>query len=95
MWSQWIDTALLPFMYWQEQVSRTREPQRKAELLKALQGAQVTFESHALTQYLSPGVLERTRPLPSHPRVGQRVWTGDLPRVAASPSGFESGPRAS
>jgi Family of unknown function (DUF6399) len=58
MWSQWIDTALLPFMYWQEQVSRTREPQRKAELLKALQGAQVTFESHALTQYLSPGVLE-------------------------------------
>jgi hypothetical protein len=58
MWSQWIDTALLPFMYWQEQVSRTREPQRKADLLKALQGAQATFESHALTQYLSREVLE-------------------------------------
>lgn len=58
MWSQWIDTVLLPLMYWQEQASRTREPQRKAEILKALQGVQAVFESHTLTQYLSPGVRE-------------------------------------
>ena len=57
-WRHWINTALLPLMYWQEQVSRTREPQRKAELLKALQGVQAIFEAHALTQYLSPGGLE-------------------------------------
>jgi hypothetical protein len=57
-WRHWIDTALLPLMYWQEQVLRTREPHRKAELLKALQGVQTAFEAHALTHDLSPGVLE-------------------------------------
>jgi hypothetical protein len=57
-WSQWIDTLLLPLMYWQEQASRTREPQRKAEILKALQGVQAVFEAHTLTTCLSPGVLE-------------------------------------
>ena len=58
MWSAWIDTILLPQMYWQEQASRTREPRRKAVLLKALQAAQATFEAHPLTQYLAPEVLE-------------------------------------
>lgn len=53
MGSQWIDTALLPLMYWPEQVSRTREPRRKAELLKALQATQAALETPSLTQYLS------------------------------------------
>ena len=44
-------------MYWQERVSRTREPRRKAGLVKALQGAQEAFEAHPLTRYLSPEVL--------------------------------------
>ena len=61
MWRQWMDTALLPLMYWQEQVSRTREPRRKAALLKALQATQAAFETHTLTQYLSPGVLESSK----------------------------------
>ena len=39
-WRCWIDTALLPLIDWQEQVWRTREPRRKAELLKALQASQ-------------------------------------------------------
>ena len=60
MWSQWIDTILLPLMYWREQVSRTREPRRKAKLLKALQATQAVFETHTLTQYLSPEVVSWT-----------------------------------
>lgn len=58
MWRQWMDTVLLPLMYWQAQVSRTREPRRKAELLKALQASQSAFEAHTLTQYLTPKLLE-------------------------------------
>lgn len=57
MWNDWIETVLLPLMYWQEQVARTREPRRKAELLKAWQAAQSAFEAHPLTQYLEAGVL--------------------------------------
>jgi hypothetical protein len=57
MWSHWIDTLLLPLMYWQERVSRTREPRRKAELIKVLQTVQEAFEAHPLTRYLSPEVL--------------------------------------
>jgi hypothetical protein len=57
MWSHWMESLLLPLMYWQEQVSRTREPRRKAELVKALQAVQEAFEAHPLTQSLSPEVL--------------------------------------
>jgi hypothetical protein len=58
MWSDWMETVLLPLIYWQEQVPRTREPQRKAELLKAWQGAQAAFVAHPLTHYFAPEVLE-------------------------------------
>jgi hypothetical protein len=58
MWSDWMETVLLPFIYWQAQVSRTREPRRKAELLKALQASQEVFEAHRLTQYLTPELIE-------------------------------------
>jgi hypothetical protein len=58
MWSDWIETILLPRMYWQEQITRTREPRRKAELLKALQTSQEAFETHPLTQYLAPDLVE-------------------------------------
>lgn len=57
MWSDWTERALLPFIYWQAQVSRTREPRRKAELLKALQASQEVFEAHRLTQYLTPELI--------------------------------------
>jgi hypothetical protein len=58
MWNDWIETVLLPLMYWQQQVSRTREPRRKATLIKALQAAQAAFEAHPLTQYLTSEVRE-------------------------------------
>lgn len=58
MWRDWMATVLLPFIYWQVQVARTREPRRKAELCKALQTSQEVFEAHSLTQYLAPDLLE-------------------------------------
>ncbi len=70
MWSDWIETVLLPLMYWQDQASRTREPKRKAELFKAWQAAQTTFGGHSLTQYLSPEVLE-----------GWKQWAMDYVRA--------------
>ncbi len=33
-WRQWIEEVLLPLMYWQEQLSRTRCPRRKAKLFR-------------------------------------------------------------
>ena len=35
MWKRWVEALLLPLMSWQEQVSRTRCPRRKARLLQA------------------------------------------------------------
>src|SRR5437667_401914 len=43
MWQRWVDEQLLPLMYWQHQVSRTRCPRRKAKLLQALEAVQDTF----------------------------------------------------
>jgi hypothetical protein len=57
MWTTWIGELLLPLMYWQDQLSRTRCPKRKAKLLEALEAAQKAFETHAITQQLAPAVL--------------------------------------
>jgi len=56
-WKQWVDELLLPLMYWQDQLSRTRCPKRKAKLLEALEAAQKAFETHSITQQLAPAVL--------------------------------------
>ena len=57
MWTSWIETCLLPLMYWEQQVSRTRRPRRKAKLVAALEAARAAFEAHPLTAQLSPEVL--------------------------------------
>lgn len=57
MWKRWVDELLLPLMYWQEQVSRTRCPQRKARVLQAVQAVAAAFEAHPITQQLAPDVL--------------------------------------
>ena len=57
MWTTWIGELLLPLMSWQDQLSRTRCPKRKANLLEALEAAQKAFETHAITQQLAPAVL--------------------------------------
>ena len=35
MWEHWVVELLLPLMYWQVQLSRTRCPRRKARILES------------------------------------------------------------
>src|SRR6266581_3701409 len=58
MWTRWIEEVLLPLMYWQQQVSRTRCPRRKARLFQALEAVQDAFDRHPITRQLAPDVLE-------------------------------------
>jgi Family of unknown function (DUF6399)/IclR helix-turn-helix domain len=57
-WTRWVEELLLPLMYWQEQLSRTRCPRRKAKLLQALEAVQEAFHTHPCTAQLAPAVLE-------------------------------------
>jgi hypothetical protein len=45
-------------MYWQEQISRTRCPRRKAKLFQALEGVHDAFPLPPCTVQLAPNVLE-------------------------------------
>jgi hypothetical protein len=56
-WTQWVEHGLLPLMYWQEQLSRTRCPEQKAQIARALQAVQDVFEQHPCTRRLTPEVL--------------------------------------
>jgi hypothetical protein len=56
-WSQWVEALLLPMMYWQEQLSRTRCRDQKAQIARALQSVQDAFERHPCTRKLTPEVL--------------------------------------
>jgi hypothetical protein len=56
-WVDWVEAYLLPLMYWQYQVSRTRGRRRKAKLVKVIEAVQVAFEAHPLTAQLPPEVL--------------------------------------
>lgn len=70
LWTSWVAEGLLPLMYWQLRVSRTRCPRRKAQLVEALVAVQETFETHPLTQQLAPDVLE-----------GWKAWAADHARA--------------
>jgi hypothetical protein len=65
-WRQWIEELLLPRMYWQEQLSRTRCPRRKAKLLEAWEAVQTAFERHPITGQLAPAV-----------RTGWETWASE------------------
>jgi Family of unknown function (DUF6399) len=56
-WRGWVAECVLPLMYWQEQLSRTRCPRRKAKLLEALKAVEEAVETPPLTQQLAPDVL--------------------------------------
>ena len=56
-WKHWVDELLLPLMYWQEQLSRTRCPAQKAQIAQALETIQDTFDRHPCTGQLGPEVL--------------------------------------
>ena len=57
MWRRWVAEVLLPLMYGQQQVARTRCPRRKAKLLQAFKAIHAAFETHPMPQQLAPGVL--------------------------------------
>jgi hypothetical protein len=56
-WASWVEESLLPLRYWEQQVSRTRCPRRKAKLVEALEAVQASFEAHHLTAQLPTEVL--------------------------------------
>ena len=56
-WSQWAQEVLLPLMYWQEQLRRTRHPVQKAQIALVLQTVEEAFERHPCTRQLKPELL--------------------------------------
>jgi hypothetical protein len=56
-WTQWAEDVLLPLMYWQEQLRRTRHRGQKAQMALVLQAVEEAFERHACTRQLKPEVL--------------------------------------
>jgi hypothetical protein len=56
-WTQWAEELLLPLMYWQEQLRRTRCPNQKAHIALVLQAVEDAFERHPCTRQLHPEVL--------------------------------------
>jgi hypothetical protein len=69
-WTQWVEELLLPLMYWQEQLSRTRCPEQKAQIARALHTVQDAFERHPCTGRLTPEVL-----------AGWQAWAGEHARA--------------
>jgi hypothetical protein len=56
-WRQWVDECLLPMVYWDHQVARTRCRRRKATMQEAWEEVRAAFDQHAITQGLAPHVL--------------------------------------
>jgi len=56
-WRQWVDECLLPMVYWDYQVARTRCRRRQAKRQAAWAEVHVAFDQHAITQRLAPQVL--------------------------------------
>jgi DNA-binding transcriptional ArsR family regulator/tellurite resistance protein len=65
-WTQWAEDVLLPLMYWQEQLRRTRCPGQKAQMALALQAVEEAFERHPCTRQLKAEVL-----------AGWKAWAAD------------------
>jgi hypothetical protein len=56
-WRQWVDACLLPMVYWDHQVARTRCRRRRAKMQEAWEAVRAAFDQHAITQGLAPHVL--------------------------------------
>jgi hypothetical protein len=65
-WTQWAEDVLLPLMYWQEQLRRTRCPGHKAQIALVLQAVAEAFARHPCTRQLKPEVL-----------AGWQAWAGE------------------
>ena len=57
MWRRWVYECLLPMVYWDAQVPRTRCQRRKAKMQAALEEVRAAFEQHPITPRLAPPVL--------------------------------------
>ena len=69
-WTHWVEALLLPLMYWQEQLARTRCPEQKAQIARVLHAVQDAFERHPCTGQLAPEVL-----------AGWQSWAGEHARA--------------
>jgi hypothetical protein len=69
-WTQWAEELLLPLMYWQAQLCRTRCPNQKAQIALVLQGVEEACERHPCTRQLAPEVL-----------AGWKAWAGEHARA--------------
>jgi Family of unknown function (DUF6399)/IclR helix-turn-helix domain len=69
-WTQWADAFLLPLMYWQEQLRRTRCPGQKAQIALVLQAVEEAFARHPCTLKLTAEVL-----------AGWKAWAGEHARA--------------
>jgi hypothetical protein len=56
-WRQWVHECLLPMVYWDRQMARTRCRRRKAKMQVAWETIRAAFTQHAITQQLAPAVL--------------------------------------
>ena len=48
---------MLPLVYWQEQLHRTRRPEQKAQIALMIQALEEAFERHSCTRQLQPELL--------------------------------------
>jgi uncharacterized protein DUF6399/IclR-like helix-turn-helix domain-containing protein len=69
-WTQWAEELLLPLMYWQEQLRRTRCPGHKAQIALVLQAVEEAFARHPCTLKLTAEVL-----------AGWKAWAGEHARA--------------
>jgi hypothetical protein len=56
-WTQWAEDVLLPLMYWQAQLRRTRHRGQKAQIALVLQAVEEACARHACPRQLTPEVL--------------------------------------
>ena len=57
-WRQWVQESLLPLVYWEQQVARTRCARRTAKRVQAREAVRTAFDTHVITRGLDPQVLE-------------------------------------
>ena len=69
-WTQWAEDVLLPLMYWQEQLRRTRHQGQKAQIVLVLQAVEEAFARHPCTRQLNPEVL-----------AGWKAWAAEHARA--------------
>jgi Family of unknown function (DUF6399) len=57
-WRQWARESLLPWVYWEHQMTHTRCARRKAKIRRAWEAVGAAFHTHALTRRLPARALE-------------------------------------